>query len=284
MRRAISFKSIAPYALLAPGLIWLAIFFIYPAIQMFLVSLWTGNVQDGFQQTWNWGIYPEAFQEYWPWIGRSIVYGGLATILAFALGFPLAYAIAFRGGRLQEPPAVPRHRPVLHELPAANPVLEDHLLGRRDLPRSAQDHRDPPGRFPAAGHAGSRHRRHHLQLPAVHDAAPLRRAREDRSAASRGGRGPLRRTVAAARDVRRGHPGRAARRRGRRGHGLRPDRPGRSRVSSRVRSSARGSSARRSSGSPCPSRRRASSPAPCSCSSPRSATTSTPSCSGTRSR
>jgi spermidine/putrescine transport system permease protein len=26
------------------------------------------------------------------------VYGGLATILAFALGFPLAYAIAFRGG------------------------------------------------------------------------------------------------------------------------------------------------------------------------------------------
>ena len=98
MRRAISFRTIAPYALLAPGLIWLAIFFVYPAIQMFLVSLWTGNVQDGFQQTWNWGIYPEAFQEYWPWIARSIVYGGLATILAFALGFPLAYAIAFRGG------------------------------------------------------------------------------------------------------------------------------------------------------------------------------------------
>ena len=27
------------------------------------------------------------------------MYGGLATILAFALGFPLAYAIAFRGGQ-----------------------------------------------------------------------------------------------------------------------------------------------------------------------------------------
>ena len=98
MRRAVSFRSIAPYALLAPGLLFLAIFFVYPAIQMFLVSLWTGNITDGFQQTWNWGIYPEAFSEYWPWIGRSIVYGGLATILAFALGFPLAYAIAFRGG------------------------------------------------------------------------------------------------------------------------------------------------------------------------------------------
>ena len=98
MRRAISFRSIAPYALLAPGLIWLAIFFVYPAFQMFLVSLWTGNITEGFVQSWNWGIYPQAFGEYWPWIARSVVYGGLATILAFALGFPLAYAIAFRGG------------------------------------------------------------------------------------------------------------------------------------------------------------------------------------------
>ena len=98
MRRAIDFRKVAPYALLLPGLLWLVIFYIYPAIQMFLVSLWTGNINDGFQQSWNWGIYPEAIQEYWPWIARSIVYGGLATILAFALGFPLAYAIAFRGG------------------------------------------------------------------------------------------------------------------------------------------------------------------------------------------
>ena len=99
MRRSINFRTIAPYALLLPGLLWLAVFYVYPAFQMFLVSLWTGNIQDGFTQTWNWGIYPEAMTEYWPWIARSIVYGGLATILAFALGFPLAYAIAFRGGQ-----------------------------------------------------------------------------------------------------------------------------------------------------------------------------------------
>jgi len=98
MRRALSFRTVAPYALLAPGMVWLTVFYVYPAIQMFLVSLWTGNVNDGFQQTWNWSIYPEAVTEYWPWIARSIVYGGLATILAFCLGFPLAYAIAFRGG------------------------------------------------------------------------------------------------------------------------------------------------------------------------------------------
>jgi spermidine/putrescine transport system permease protein len=98
MRRALSFRAIAPYALLLPGLLWLLLFYVYPAIQMFLVSLWTGNVEAGYVQTWNWGIYPEAITEYWPWLGRSIVYGALATILAFALGFPLAYAIAFRGG------------------------------------------------------------------------------------------------------------------------------------------------------------------------------------------
>jgi len=99
MRRAFSTRTLAPYLLLLPGLLWLAVFYVYPAIQMFLVSLWTGNVTDGFQQTWNWSVYPDALNEYWPWIGRSIVYGGLATILAFALGFPLAYAIAFRGGQ-----------------------------------------------------------------------------------------------------------------------------------------------------------------------------------------
>jgi len=98
MRRAIRLRAIAPYALLLPGLFWLALFYVYPAIQMFLTSLWTGNLQAGYVQTWNWSIYPEAIAEYWPWLARSILYGGLATVLAFALGFPLAYAIAFRGG------------------------------------------------------------------------------------------------------------------------------------------------------------------------------------------
>jgi spermidine/putrescine transport system permease protein len=98
MRRALHLRAIAPYALLLPGLLWLVLFYVYPAFQMFLVSLWTGNIDAGYTQTWNWGIYGEAIGEYWEWLARSIVYGGLATILAFALGFPLAYAIAFRGG------------------------------------------------------------------------------------------------------------------------------------------------------------------------------------------
>ena len=98
MRRALHLRAAAPYLLLLPGLLWLVLFYVYPAFQMFLTSLWTGNIDSGYTQTWNWGIYPEAISEYWPWLARSIVYGGLATILAFSLGFPLAYAIAFRGG------------------------------------------------------------------------------------------------------------------------------------------------------------------------------------------
>jgi spermidine/putrescine transport system permease protein len=97
--RRFSRRAIAPYVLLAPGLLWLAIFYIYPAIQMFLVSLWTGNIESGYEMTFNFGIYPEALSQYWPWIVRSVEYGGLATLLAFALGLPLAYAIAFRGGQ-----------------------------------------------------------------------------------------------------------------------------------------------------------------------------------------
>ena len=187
------------------------LFYVYPAIQMFLVSLWTGNLQDGYSQTCNFGIYPEAITEYWPWIVRSIVYGGLATILAFALGLPARVRDRLPRRRLQEPAAVPGHRPVLHELPAADDLLEDHPRRRRAGPRAAQGRRHPPRGLPAAGDAGRGHRRHHLQLPAVHDPAAVRRAREDRRAAARGGRGPLRRTVAAAGHDRRRARGRRAR-------------------------------------------------------------------------
>ena len=65
-RRRFSRRAIAPYALLAPGLLWLVLFYIYPAIQMFIVSLWTGNIESGYEMTFNFGIYPEALSQYWP--------------------------------------------------------------------------------------------------------------------------------------------------------------------------------------------------------------------------
>ena len=92
-------RGLVPYLLLIPGIGWLLLFYVYPAIQLFLVSLWTGSLSQGYTMTWNFGIYAEGFNQYWPWIVRSAAYGGLATILAFLLGYPLAYTIAFKGGR-----------------------------------------------------------------------------------------------------------------------------------------------------------------------------------------
>ena len=94
-------RGAVPYLLLLPGIGWLLLFYIYPAVQLFLVSLWTGSITAGYEQTWNFGIYADGFAEYWPWIVRSAAYGGVATILAFLLGYPLAYTIAFKGGRFK---------------------------------------------------------------------------------------------------------------------------------------------------------------------------------------
>jgi spermidine/putrescine transport system permease protein len=91
--------SATAYLLLLPGLLYLALFYVIPTIQMLMVSLWTGNIQDGYQLTFNFSIYPKAIGQYADQFVRSVLYGGSATILTFLLGFPLAYFIAFRGGR-----------------------------------------------------------------------------------------------------------------------------------------------------------------------------------------
>ena len=87
------------WLLLAPGLLYLAVFYIVPTIQMFLVSMQTGSLGAGYQQTFNLAIYPQQISKYWDEFVRSVVFGGSATLLCLALGFPLAYFIAFRGGR-----------------------------------------------------------------------------------------------------------------------------------------------------------------------------------------
>jgi spermidine/putrescine transport system permease protein len=93
------YKFVIPYLLLAPGVIWLAIFYIYPGFQMFLTSLWTGTLETGFDLTWNWGTYTRALDQFAPRFLRSVVFAGAATTLTFLISYPLAYTIAFKGGR-----------------------------------------------------------------------------------------------------------------------------------------------------------------------------------------
>ena len=93
-------RWITPLALLAPGLIWLLVFYLYPAIQMFMASLWSGSLETGFSFSFdNWTNYTNAVGKDAPFYLRSIVYAGAATVTTFLIAYPLAYTIAFKGGR-----------------------------------------------------------------------------------------------------------------------------------------------------------------------------------------
>ena len=92
-----------PYLLLAPGLLWLALFFVLPTLQMFVMSLSTQAGGSGltrqYQFTWAWQNYVNAIADFPEQFINSLVFGGMATLLCLLIGYPLAYGIAFRGGR-----------------------------------------------------------------------------------------------------------------------------------------------------------------------------------------
>jgi spermidine/putrescine transport system permease protein len=87
-----------PYWLLAPGMLWLTIFFIVPMVTLVSTSLQTGDIDNGYQLTWHWANYSHALSTYGPQFVRSLEYAGLATLAALVIAYPLAYAIAFKAG------------------------------------------------------------------------------------------------------------------------------------------------------------------------------------------
>jgi spermidine/putrescine transport system permease protein len=87
--------------LLLPGGLWLLLFFVIPMGFMLLVSLQTGTFDTGYELTWNFGIYPEVVAEYWDLYVRSTGFALAATLLTLVIGYPVAYTIAFKGGRLK---------------------------------------------------------------------------------------------------------------------------------------------------------------------------------------
>jgi spermidine/putrescine transport system permease protein len=95
-------KRIIPYLLLAPGILWLTAFYVVPAFQMLLTSFWSGTLETGYEFSLsNIANYSEALTRFWPQFSRSILYGAAATVLTFLISYPLAYTIAFRGGRFK---------------------------------------------------------------------------------------------------------------------------------------------------------------------------------------
>src|SRR5215217_2690073 len=93
-------KAALPYLLLLPGLGWLLLFFAVPLVYMAFESLKSGSpFTGGFQLTWEFSNYTNALKDYDQQFIRSFEYAGMATLIALLIGYPLAYVIAFRGGR-----------------------------------------------------------------------------------------------------------------------------------------------------------------------------------------
>lgn len=93
-------RWVTPLALLTPGILWLLVFYLYPAFQMFLASFWSGSLEGGYTFSLeNWTNYPEALNKYAPFYLRSVVYAAVATTTTFLIAYPLAYTIAFKGGK-----------------------------------------------------------------------------------------------------------------------------------------------------------------------------------------
>jgi spermidine/putrescine transport system permease protein len=88
-----------PYLLLLPGMAFLGVFFLVPTYYLANTSLQSGDLFSGYAFTWAWDNYRDAVTQYRPQFARSLEYAGLATIFAFLISYPLAYWIAFRGGR-----------------------------------------------------------------------------------------------------------------------------------------------------------------------------------------
>jgi len=92
-------RGLIPYLFLVPGGLWLIAFFVLPLLTAVSVALQEGSLGTGYRLTFNFGIFPEAIARWDDQLVRSLQYGLIVTALTMLIGYPMAYTIAFRGGR-----------------------------------------------------------------------------------------------------------------------------------------------------------------------------------------
>lgn len=93
-----------PYLLLLPGFLFLFTFFILPIVNLAQTSTQTpiaGGDTGEYEQTLRFANYIDAFVENREQFARSFIFAICATLLALAIAYPLAYAIAFKSGRFK---------------------------------------------------------------------------------------------------------------------------------------------------------------------------------------
>ena len=91
-------RRLTPYGLLAPGAIWLVLFFVVPMYFMGEMALRSGvpGAPEGFTFNWEFANFPDALEGRGEQIARTFLYSGGATLLALLIAYPLAYAIAVK--------------------------------------------------------------------------------------------------------------------------------------------------------------------------------------------
>jgi spermidine/putrescine transport system permease protein len=93
-------RRLAPYLLAAPAVLWLTGLFLIPLITMLVKSLETCDpITNACTLTWHWGAFSNAYSLYHHQLWVSLEYALLATVVDLVLSFPIAYWIAFYGGR-----------------------------------------------------------------------------------------------------------------------------------------------------------------------------------------
>lgn len=94
-------RGLIPYLFLVPGGLWLIVFFVLPLITAVSVALQEGSLGTGYRLTFNFAIFPEAIARWDDQLVRSLQYGLIVTVLTMLIGYPMAYTIAFKGGRYE---------------------------------------------------------------------------------------------------------------------------------------------------------------------------------------
>ncbi|MEP6758298.1 MAG: ABC transporter permease [Actinomycetota bacterium] len=96
-------RRLAAYLMLSPGGLYLVIGFVIPLVIIVILSLSSGGglFSSGGKTTfsWEWSNYSQAISDNWKIYLRSIAYAAIATTICIGLAYPMAYWIAFYGGR-----------------------------------------------------------------------------------------------------------------------------------------------------------------------------------------
>jgi spermidine/putrescine transport system permease protein len=92
-------RASTPYLLNLPSWVYLTVFFVVPLASVLALAVATGDPEAGYSYTGHVREFWTAVDTYHVQLVRSFWYGIASTVIALAIAYPVAYWIAFYGGR-----------------------------------------------------------------------------------------------------------------------------------------------------------------------------------------